>query len=465
MASIEKRGEYSYRITVSTGYDSDGIKQFKKKTITLEPGLTPKQTEKELLRLAVEFEAEVERGTYLDGSKITFAQFADRWISDYAEKELAPKTVHGYKYLLTRILPAIGHIKLQKLQPVHLMDFYDNLRELSKDDTKYLARPEFGATLKEKGANDKTLASSAKLNARTIRGILAGSPTTLCVVKAICGVLDAEVDKLFIPKNDPKPLSDESIKHYHRLISSILTSAVQWQIILANPAARVKPPKAEKKEAAHYNEDQTERMLTLLEQEPIKYRTMIYIAVYSGCRLGELAGLEWCDIDTDNNLLRIRQASQYLPGKGIFTKTTKNETSQRIISIPPVLSAAIKKYKVWQDQERLKCGELWNDTNDWVFTQWNGLPIHPSTPSKWFKQFRDKHQLPALKFHGLRHTNATLLIGQGVDTQTVAGRLGHKDSTTTQRIYSHFLHRPDKEAAKKLENLFSKKKTAAKKKA
>src|SRR5665648_1223913 len=128
MASIKKRGENSYRVTVSCGYDSQGKKLVQAKTISLDPSLTPKQTDKELQKQATLFEREVENGTYLDGSKITLAEFTERWLKDYAEKQLAPKTLHRYKDMLaSRILPALGHVKLDKLQPTHLLQFYDCL--------------------------------------------------------------------------------------------------------------------------------------------------------------------------------------------------------------------------------------------------------------------------------------------------------------------------------------------------
>lgn len=197
-------------------------------------------------------------------------------------------------------------------------------------------------------------------------------------------------------------------------------------------------------------------MLSLLDNEPVKYKTMIYLAVYSGSRLGEIAGLEWSDVDFKNNLLQVCRASQYLPGKGTFTKAPKNESSNRIITMPLLIMDLLKQYKVWQNEERLECGDKWKDSGR-LFTKWNGEPIFPYTPTSWFKKFRDKHNLPDIKFHGLRHTNASLLIGQGVDVQTVAKRLGHTKPTTTTSIYSHFLRRPDKEAADKLQNLFGKK--------
>lgn len=66
----------------------------------------------------------------MDAGKITFEDFIQKWLKDYAEPELAPKTLYRYKELLnSRIIPALGHIKLNKLQPTHLTEFYNNLRE------------------------------------------------------------------------------------------------------------------------------------------------------------------------------------------------------------------------------------------------------------------------------------------------------------------------------------------------
>lgn len=393
MATMEKRGKNSYRLTVSCGYDINGKKIIKRKTISIDPKLTEKQKEKELQRQLTIFEDEVEKGTYLDAGKITFEEFIYKWLNDYAEKQLEPKTIHRYKEILTtRVIPAIGHLKLNKIQPTHLIAFYNNLAE---DGIR-----------------------------------LDGKQGTL---------------------------SSRTILHHHRLISSILTEAVQWQLILDNPCKRVKAPRTEKTEARHYNEEQTETMITLLESEPIKYRTMITLVIFTGIRLGELVGLTWENIDFDQSCLHVRQASQYLPGKGSFDKSTKTQSSQRVISLPQTVLNQLRQYKNWQNDERLKLGECWQD-NDRIFTQENGKPIFHTTPSSWFKKFIRKHNLPEITFHQLRHTNATLLIAQGVDVRTISGRLGHARTSTTTDIYAHALKRPEKEAAEKLETLFTKNK-------
>lgn len=454
MASIEKRGENTYRITVSAGYDVNGNKIRYRKTIELDPNLPPSKAEKELQRQAILFEEEVKRGTYLDGSKLTFAEFIERWLQDYAEVQLAPKTSHRYKSLLDRIIPALGHIKMDKLQPNHLLRFYKNLSEEGiRRDNKYIALPELSDVIKKSGMSKKELAEAAGISPKTLTSILNGNSTIYA--EAISKALNVKLNSVFKPKDKPKPLSNTTILHHHRLISSILSCAVQWQVIFSNPAERVKPPKVEQKEAPHYDEEMTAKVLELLENEPIKYRTMITLTIFLGLRRGELCGLEWPDIDFENSLIRVRQASQYIPGEGIFAKDTKNESSYRVISMPSLVVQLLKEYKAWQNKERLKCGDQWyKDWNKRLFTQWNGKPIFPDTISNWFKKFREKHNLPELTFHGLRHTNATLLIGQGVDIKTVSKRLGHARTSTTINIYAHALRRPDQEAAEKLDNLF-----------
>ncbi|KJS16205.1 MAG: hypothetical protein VR69_09940 [Peptococcaceae bacterium BRH_c4b] len=80
------------------------------------------------------------------------------------------------------------------------------------------------------------------------------------------------------------------------------------------------------------------------------------------------------------------------------------------------------------------------------------------------KDFLEKNKLPHIPFHGLRHTSATFLISRGMDIETVAGRLGHSTSATTQNVYSHFLESKDRQAADIMEDTFSKKKQEEKKK-
>lgn len=90
----------------------------------------------------------------------------------------------------------------------------------------------------------------------------------------------------------------------------------------------------------------------------------------------------------------------------------------------------MKNYKLWYDEQKSFCGELWTNSNR-LFVQADGKPMHPSTISKWFVKYVAQMGLPVINFHGLRHTNATLLILQNIDVAVVAERLGHAQITTT----------------------------------
>ena len=175
----------------------------------------------------------------------------------------------------------------------------------------------------------------------------------------------------------------------------------------------MKSPRVTKKQTACYDEEQTAALLEALEHEEPKYKVLINLALFTSLRRGEIMGLEWRHIDFKEGTLMVEQASQYLPGQGTFTKTPKNETSARVISLPAFLVDMLRQHKKDQVETRLKVGDMWQGS-DRIFTTWDGRPMHPDTVSSWFPKFLKRHDLPPLSFHGLRHTAATMMINAGV---------------------------------------------------
>ena len=455
MAQYQKRGIDTYKLTVSCGFDNQGKRQRKTKTIKLSPRLTEKQLQQELAVQLDKFEKEVQHGTYLDGGSITLNEFSEKWIKDYAEPNLKPRTISHYKQLLVRTLLALGHMRLERIQPTHIMKFYKNLGESG-------VRLDYKFKLKENISYDMpdftSKVSSAKINPTTLNQILKGEVTTKEIADKICKVLKKPVPIIFDVINIDKKLSSSTIRHYHRLLNAMLNTATHWQLILSNPVERVKPPKVEHKEAKYYNIEEVHQMLILLESEPIRYRIMINIVIFCGLRLGELSNLEWSDIDFDKETISISKQLQYLPEFGVYEmESAKSESGNRTIAIDSTLTDLLKEYKSWQDNEKAAWGSRWVDSNK-LFTQEDGKPIFPDTPSKWFKKFIKRHNLPEITFHQLRHTNASLLISQGVDPATVSRRLGHADVAVTLRTYTHAIKEYDREAANALGNLIKKKK-------
>lgn len=389
--SIEKRGKNSYRLVVFKGYDLDGKAIRHQKTVHCK-NKSEAQTE------LAKFLTQVESGLVVDGSVPTFAQFVEIWTRDYGLKELAPSTYYRYKGMLeSRIIPYFGHYKLDKIKPTDIMRFYDLLEQ------------------------DTQLVRKKNNNGKKTR----------------------------------KPLSQKTILEHHRLLSAMLHKAVYWQLIVSNPTERVQPPKTKKPIRPHYDEEQTRILVDNLEKltgNDIKYRVAILLDIFTGARLGELVGLEWSDIDFNNGIININKSSQYLSQKGVFTKSPKTESSVRDVAIPDFIVSLLEEYKLWYEEQKSICGDFWYES-DRLFVQDNGKPIHPSTISKWFEKFVKQIGLPVINFHGLRHTNATLLIAQQVDVATVSARLGHAQITTTYNFYVHPLKSHDKMAGNVLENL------------
>lgn len=451
MATIKKRGN-SYLIRCYDGYDQTGRQIERTMTWKIPTGMSEKKAEREARHQAELFEEKVKTGQSAE-KKIKFSDFCDLWMKDYAETQLRPKTVTRYRGLLERIKPALGSIYLDRLRPTHLTAFYRELAQVRKVST-YIARVDLKAFLKEHKVTQTKLAEDSGICTATIRSIIIGNAATEETAKKIADALHIDFNKLFQPSGEPQPLSGQTILHYHRLISVILQTAVEWQYIPANAAERVKPPKAESNEAVYLDDKQAIRLLELMEDQPIYYRTAVTVLLFTGMRRGELMGLVWSDIDFDNNTITIQRSLQYLPDMGVFTSDTKTKSSRRVIKAPATAIRSLKIYRTWQKRTFMSIGQQWKESGC-VFVTQNGTPMHPDTLTSWFGSFIKTTDLPQIHIHSLRHTNATLQIANGVAVTTVAGTLGHSTANTTTKVYAHAIQSAAAASAEMMDNLLN----------
>lgn len=458
MATIRKRGS-SYQIRASSGYKGNGTQNTRSITWTPSPGMTQRQIEKQLTKISVEFETKVMHGQFMD-SNMKFSEYAEIWLNrglPSGERPLAPKTFNRYKDLLTRINEALGAIKLINLNPQHIRDFLSNLRESNiRLDCKYNSLGTLAMYLKAHGITGKELSISSGLGIQTVYSACRGNNVTYETACKISTSLNSSINSLFkkVEVNDGK-LSDKSILHYYRLITSILNSAVKDDgAIDSNPATKVRPPKVKHDEVIFLSEIQAREFVTLLEGEPIVFKTMMLILIYSGMRRSELCGLEWRDIDFCNNVITICRTSQYTPDRGIYVGSTKNSSSERTVKISDALKGILLNYKKWQDDYKLEIGDKWSEHNR-IYISWDGNPGHPDTLTHQIEHFISKTSLPKIHLHSLRHTNATLMIAAGEDILTISHQLGHAQPSTTTNIYGHALENAKAKAAKAVENLLN----------
>ena len=233
-----------------------------------------------------------------------------------------------------------------------------------------------------------------------------------------------------------KPLSRKTAVHHLSFISDVFSYAVKMGMLTDNPCKRVSVPKGRKKEKSIYTLEEVEQLFELLKSAPIKYRAFFTLAIYSGFRRSELLGLEWKDVDFDNNVISVRRASNYTKERGTYTDTTKTEKSQRSLKFPDMVMDILRELKSAQDMERMQMGNKWTDT-DRLFVRDNGLPMNNSRPYKWFRDFCERNDFRFCDIHSLRHFYASALINEGVDAATVSSALGHSLISTTTSIYCH----------------------------
>ena len=452
MANITKRGD-TYRITVSCGTNGKG-QQIRKYTTFKPPiGMTAKQAEKAVQQAALDFEQKVLNGDVLDQCT-RFFDFSARWLEEYGKPNLKSRTFDRYKGIMKRLDIAFGNMKLKDIKPHHINGFYLNLTEEGiREDLKYTPAPAVAELIENHTLPLYKIAENAGIALNTARNVKQLKNVSEETAEKVADYFERPVSELFTVED--KRLSDSTIHYYHAVLSSLLNTAVIWQVIPSNPCERVKPPKITAKESRYLNEYETADLLAALEDEPTQYKTAVKLLIYTGLRRGELCGLEWSDIDFLNGKLSVKRTSLYSVERGIFVDTPKTKKSMRTITLPADAVAMLKEYREQQKNTADELGTMWKSSNR-LFTTWDGAPIHPDTLSSWFHSFIQRKQLPDICLHSLRHTSASLLIAAGTPLKVVSDRLGHGSLSTTGNIYVHQIQSAEAAAAETISAMIEK---------
>ena len=255
-------------------------------------------------------------------------------------------------------------------------------------------------------------------------------------------------------KRTGKPLSRKTAIHHLNLISDVFTYAIRMEMLNDNPCRRVFVPKMEHEEKEIFTIDQVKTLFEGLHCEPIKFQVYLQLAVYSGFRRSEMLGLEWKDIDFENNIISVRRTSNYTSGRGIYTDTTKTRRSKRVLKISSYIMDILRELKAEHDEEALRLGDKWVNS-DRLFVKWNGEPMNNQTPYGWLKEFCEKNEMPFYGIHSFRHFAASALISSGLDVVTVSGALGHCNSGTTLNVYAHMFQTAQARVAQAMDGAFS----------
>ncbi|MBQ6148326.1 MAG: site-specific integrase [Oscillospiraceae bacterium] len=250
-----------------------------------------------------------------------------------------------------------------------------------------------------------------------------------------------------------RPPAPKTILEHHRFISMVLEEAFKEGLVNTNVAKRANPPKLQPHEVNFYDEDVAKRILAAADAESPKWKTLLYVLMFSGVRKGELLGLRWSNVDYLNNTISVKENILYEPDIGVYVDTPKTPKSLRTISLPSSIMGMLKELQQLQETERQRVG-AYPDCNGYIFANEDGAPMHPDSIGPFLKRFEMKNGLPKLNAHAFRHTMASMLYMEGLDSVSISARLGHAQVSTTANIYAHALPKRDKDNSDALEKLF-----------
>lgn len=443
MASIkkimQKDGTISYQITVSLGRDKATNKQILKYATYIPKEKAPSKIEKEVNTFATEFEQKAKNGELVSGDKVTVNEFVKIWEKNWLPAK-TPSVRENYMDILRlHFLPVIGHMKITAVRAPH-----------------------------------------------------------------IDGIIQAEKDAGAAPS---------SIRDRFTVINSVFKYAFKKQYIRENPCQRCdeRPPVKMKtgKDIRFFTQDQARRFLrdaltmeyevkfgqrgrkskktgkqytvkeyTVKKTVPLQWRVYFTMAIYGTFRRGEMIALTWNDIDEKKGIISIDKAAA-MTKKETYLKGPKTDAGIRELYMPKEVFALLAAWKKEQAALCVKLGTAWKghrnglkedgkpdsfDENNIFIQTDNGLQMHLSSPNHKFHEIcdlynatreKEEEKLPRIRLHDLRHTGATLQLGNHVDIETVSHRLGHAKASVTLDIYGHALPENDKQAAETLAAMFN----------
>lgn len=306
-------------------------------------------------------------------SNMTLGQWLDKWLADYMTLTVRESTLDSYKNVIkNQIKPLLGDEKIGSITTADVQKMYNWLRENGRVEEHY-----------EKG----------------------------------------------------NALSDSMIRHVHMVLHQALDAAVRERLIPKNPTEGTIIPKANYAPKQILTEEQLEKFMEVLKQDPLWY-DFFYTELTTGMRRGEICGHKWQDFDEKTGRLHIRRSVGTRKGGGVRMGETKTESGARTILLPPSTAELLKQRKK-------------KSYSEWIFHNPTvpELPLSPQRAYSHLKTLLKNAELPMIRFHDLRHTFATHALTSGVDAKTLSTILGHTNASFTLDTYTHMTTDMHKKAA------------------
>ena len=222
----------------------------------------------------------------------------------------------------------------------------------------------------------------------------------------------AHVRGLYSEKLDSGRLAPATVRKIHSTLRKALSQAVSDGLVHRN-AADVKAPRPTPEEMRPLSENKARTFLEAVRRTGERFEALYVLAITTGLRRGELLGLRWEDVDLERGRLRVGRALVREGGRHILGET-KTRRGRRQINLTPGTVSALKAHRKKQLEGKMRLAGLHKDQG-LIFASEVGTPVNPENLVKRsFKPLLKEASLPEIRFHDLRHTCATLLLGRGV---------------------------------------------------
>ena len=344
-------------------------------------------------------------GTYIAPKSIpTFREAAEEWIAGKHKKR--PATLSGWRaHLDLHLLPALGDLRLDRIDTAVIERFRDKLRLPPLESTPVRTTPEEAGDKPKKKQKRRQALSAVTANKVLTT---AGAIFKMAVRRGFC-------------LNNPVAIAERADIGSRELLEG--TDQPRGE-----GSAEVRPDEI-------LSLPEIQRLLSAAD--PGFHRTLIMTAAMTGMRHDELLALQWVDVEMDARKIYVRRSLSWArvrdpeddsPARPRFYEP-KTKAGRRTI---PIASELVSVLKAW----RLHCpkGDL-----DLVFPAPSGAPAHRSNILRrgLYPALR-RAKLRRVDMHSLRHSFASILIASGTPVTEVQTLLGHSSPQTTLKVYAHW---------------------------
>jgi len=263
--------------------------------------------------------------------------------------------------------------------------------------------------------------------------------------KPVVQLTVTDVDNLLSTKLDAGK-SGSTVTRIRGVFSMALDQGVKWDVIPRNVARLSTSPKLNSKQGRSLTQEQAKHLLASLKGQ--RWEALYLTTLYLGLRRGEVLGLMWEDIDFDTAILTVQRSLQRAGGQ-LVASDVKTAKSRRTVNLPDEIVDSLRTHKARQAVDRLKAGEVWQDTG-YVFTTLIGTPIEPRNLNRDLGTVTEKAGLGHWHPHELRHSAASLMMAAGIPIEVVRDVLGHSSIRMTADVYGHIMPPQRQDAAARM---------------